>query len=115
MFDIKDPSTWGYAVAAMIGTWFGVKKLIRRDHVEDASAGFSISFNSAAKELIESMKKRIEDLTAEVHELRQKVEMYMNDHRECQRQNQELNMRLLDLSEKVTTLEGADRINRGHM
>lgn len=115
MFDWKDPATWGYAFAALLGTWFGIKKLIRRDHTEESAAGFVISLNSAGKDLIESMKKRIEELTAEIHELRHKVDLYVNEHRECQRQNRELNQRLLSLSEKVATLEGVDRMERGHL
>lgn len=115
MFDIKDPSTWGYAIAALIGTWFGIKKLIRRDQTEESAAGFVISLNGAGREVVESMKRQIKELTAEVQELRQKVETYMKEHSECQQQNRELNQKLLSLADKVATLEGVDRMERGHL
>lgn len=109
------PGLLGSGAAALVAGVYYLRKMARTDRKEEAEADHIISLNEAAKAVIESMKKRIEELTAEVNELKVKLEAYMRDHMDCERQNRELSARLLELSNKVATLEAIDRNNNGEM
>jgi predicted RNase H-like nuclease (RuvC/YqgF family) len=107
-----NPETVGSGIAASVVAWFSLKRFLRTDRREDSANDAIVSFNGAAKSLIDEMRRNIESLGAEIRHLKERVQELVTMNQDCERRNRELNQKLLTLSDRVSIITGAELLDR---
>lgn len=113
--DWKDPTTWGWFGAALVGFLVTARKYLRTDKVESSAASAIVSINEATSEIIEEMRKNLAALAHEVATLKIRIHDLIEMNKACEERNKHLQKKLLTLADKVTTIKGIDMLDKGEL
>jgi len=103
--DANNPAVWGGVGVAVSAFFMWLRSFFNRDKAEAAAATRSAAYDKAAQDIVER-------LSAEVGELRERIEVAVGERDECLRRYQLLETVLVSLAHRVSKVEGFGDVER---